>query len=150
MTEPEFLTILRNNVIWLVVGTGASVLLGLLFAALFDRIRRESLAKTFVFLPLAISLVGASVIWLFVYAFQPAGQPQFGLLNADLDGLRRKARCLADHVPDQPPVRDPDHHLAADRLRDGGPVGRHQGRLRRDPSRRRASTARTSARSSWA
>ena len=82
MTEPEFVTVLRNNVIWLIFGTGASVLLGLLFAGLFDRIRRESLAKTIVFLPLAISLVGASVIWLFVYAFQPAGQPQIGLINA--------------------------------------------------------------------
>jgi alpha-glucoside transport system permease protein len=82
MTEPEFLEILRNNAIWLVVGTAGSVLLGLIIAGLFDRVRRESLAKTFVFLPLAISLVGASVIWGFVYAWQPAGQPQIGLLNA--------------------------------------------------------------------
>jgi alpha-glucoside transport system permease protein len=82
MTEPEFTQILRNNVIWLIVGTGASVVLGLIIAWLFDRIRRESLAKTLVFLPLAISLVGASVIWGFVYAWQPAGQPQIGLLNA--------------------------------------------------------------------
>jgi len=74
MTEPEFVAVLRNNVIWLIVGTGFSVVLGLIFAGLFDRIRRESLAKTIVFLPLAISLVGASVIWGFVYAFQPAGQ----------------------------------------------------------------------------
>jgi alpha-glucoside transport system permease protein len=49
---------------------------------MFDRIRRESLAKTFVFLPLAISLVGASVIWGFMYSWQPAGTPQIGLLNA--------------------------------------------------------------------
>jgi alpha-glucoside transport system permease protein len=78
----EFLEILRNNVIWLVVATGGSVGLGLLIAALFDRIRREALAKVFVFTPLAISLVGATVIWGFVYAWQPASQPQFGLLNA--------------------------------------------------------------------
>ncbi|HEY4227458.1 MAG TPA: sugar ABC transporter permease [Candidatus Limnocylindrales bacterium] len=78
----EFLEILRNNVIWLVVATAGSVGLGLLVAALFDRIRRESLAKVFVFTPLAISLVGATVIWKFVYAQQPASQPQFGLLNA--------------------------------------------------------------------
>jgi alpha-glucoside transport system permease protein len=58
------------------------VSLGLVFAGLFDRIRRESLAKTIVFLPLAISLVGASVIWGLVYAWQPAGQPQIGLLNS--------------------------------------------------------------------
>ena len=82
MVEPEFTQILRNNAIWLILGTGASVVLGLIFAGLFDRVRRESLAKTIVFLPLAISLVGASVIWGFVYAWQPAGQPQIGLLNA--------------------------------------------------------------------
>ena len=82
MTEPDFVGVLRNNVIWLIVGTGASVVLGLILAWLFDRIRRESLAKALVFLPLAISLVGASVIWGNIYAWQPAGQPQIGLLNA--------------------------------------------------------------------
>ena len=87
MIEPDFTAILRNNLIWLVVGTGGSVTLGLIFAGLFDRIRRESLAKTLVFMPLAISLVGASVIWGFVYAWQPAGQPQIGLLNAVVVGL---------------------------------------------------------------
>jgi alpha-glucoside transport system permease protein len=90
MVEPEFTQILRNNALWLIFGTGASVILGLIFAWLFDRVRRESLAKTIVFLPLAISLVGASVIWSFVYAFQPAGQPQIGLLNAVLVGLGGK------------------------------------------------------------
>jgi len=87
MANPEFMTILRNNAIWLVVGTAGSVLLGLLIAGLFDRVRREALAKTFVFLPLAISLVGASVIWGFMYAWQPAGSPQIGLLNAIVVGL---------------------------------------------------------------
>ncbi len=82
MTEPDFTTILRNNALWLIVGTAGSVLLGLIIAWLFDRVRRESLAKTIIFLPLAISLVGASVIWGFMYAWQPAGQPQIGLLNA--------------------------------------------------------------------
>lgn len=82
MTDPEFVGILRNNVLWLFIGTAGSVVLGLVIAGLFDRVRRESLAKTIVFLPLAISLVGASVIWGFVYAWQPAGQPQIGLLNA--------------------------------------------------------------------
>lgn len=77
-----FLEIMRNNVIWLIAATGFSVGLGLLVAALFDRIKRESLAKVFIFTPLAISLVGATVIWRFVYAYQPASQPQFGLVNA--------------------------------------------------------------------
>jgi alpha-glucoside transport system permease protein len=87
LLEPDYTAILRNNLIWLVVGTGGSVVLGLIFAGLFDRVRREALAKTIVFLPLAISLVGASVIWQFVYAWQPAGQPQIGLLNAIVVGL---------------------------------------------------------------
>jgi alpha-glucoside transport system permease protein len=82
-----FLEIIRNNVIWLIAATGFSVGLGLLTAALFDRIRRESLAKVFIFTPLAISLVGATVIWRFVYAYQPASQPQFGLANAIWTGF---------------------------------------------------------------
>ena len=49
---------------------------------MFDRVRLEALAKTFVFLPLAISLVGASLIWRFIYTWRPEGQPQYGLLNA--------------------------------------------------------------------
>jgi alpha-glucoside transport system permease protein len=82
-----FLEIIRNNAIWLIFATGGSVGLGLLVATLFDRIRREALAKVFVFTPLAISLVGATVIWSFVYAWQPPSQPQFGLLNAIWTGL---------------------------------------------------------------
>jgi alpha-glucoside transport system permease protein len=82
MFEPATVLIFRNNLIWLVVGTAGSVGLGLLIAGLVDRVRREALAKTFVFLPLAISLVGASVIWRFVYQWKPEGQPQYGLLNA--------------------------------------------------------------------
>ncbi len=72
----------RNNILWLIFGTGFSVSLGLLIAVLVDRIKREALAKSFIFLPLAISFVGASVIWKFVYAWQPAGRPQIGILNA--------------------------------------------------------------------
>jgi alpha-glucoside transport system permease protein len=82
MITPTFLAIFRNNVIWLIVGTGGSVILGLVIAGLVDRVRREALAKTFVFLPLSISLVGASVIWRFIYQWQPEGQVQYGLLNA--------------------------------------------------------------------
>jgi alpha-glucoside transport system permease protein len=87
MTTPDMIETLRNNVIWLLVATGGSVFLGLVIAALFDRVRRESLAKTFIFLPLAISLIGASVIWGFMYAWQPAGRPQIGLLNAIITGF---------------------------------------------------------------
>ncbi len=82
LTSPEMWLAFRNNIIWLVVGTVGSVAIGLGIAALFDRIKREALAKVFVFLPLAISMVGAAVIWRFMYAWQPPGEPQFGLVNA--------------------------------------------------------------------
>jgi len=82
LADPEMWIALRNNVLWLVLGTGGSVLIGLLFAALVDRVKREALAKTFIFLPLAISMAGAAVIWRFVYAWQPEGETQIGLLNA--------------------------------------------------------------------
>jgi alpha-glucoside transport system permease protein len=81
-TNEEVLLALRNNLIWLLIAPAASVLIGLAFAALVDRVRRESLAKSFVFLPLAVSFVGASVIWRFMYAWKPPGQPQIGVLNA--------------------------------------------------------------------
>ena len=87
MTTPDFRQILGNNIIWLIVATAGSVLLGLVIAGLFDRVRREALAKTFIFLPLAISLIGASVIWQFVYAWQPPGHTQIGLLNAIVVGF---------------------------------------------------------------
>ncbi len=82
LTDPAMWATYRNNIAWLIVGTAGAVGLGLLIAGLFDRVKRESVAKTLVFLPLAISLVGASVIWRFVYAWKPAGQEQYGLLNA--------------------------------------------------------------------
>ena len=129
LATPPFLEILRNNILWLLIATSGSVGLGLLTAALFDRIRRESLAKVFIFMPLAISLVGATVIWKFVYAWQPPSQPQFGLLNADLDGIRRSADPVGHAVPDQPPVGDGDPDLAPDGLRHGRVLGGDQGRV---------------------
>ncbi|MEX1125681.1 MAG: sugar ABC transporter permease [Acidimicrobiia bacterium] len=81
-TDPAVQIALRNNVIWLLVAPMTAVVIGLAFAALADRVKHESLAKTFVFVPLAISMVGASVIWGFVYAWRVPGQPQVGAINA--------------------------------------------------------------------
>jgi len=83
-TDHSMLESFRNNVIWLFAGTALSVCLGLLIAVLADRSSFETVAKVIIFMPLAISLVGASVIWKFVYAYAPAGQPQIGILNAAL------------------------------------------------------------------
>ena len=81
-TSPEMLIAFRNNLLWLVLVTGISVGLGLIIAVLVDRVRYEPLAKSLIFLPMAISFVGASVIWRFIYAYRPAGSEQIGLLNA--------------------------------------------------------------------
>ena len=83
-TNPEMVTAIRNNVLWLVFGTVFSTGMGLAMAVLVERSRLDRVAKTLIFLPMAISFVGASVIWRFVYSFQPEGQPQIGLLNAIL------------------------------------------------------------------
>jgi len=82
LTDDEMWLAFRNNILWLAVGTAGSVGIGLLVATLVDRVKREALAKTFIFLPLAISMVGASVIWGFVYAWVPEGETQIGLANA--------------------------------------------------------------------
>jgi alpha-glucoside transport system permease protein len=87
LTDPKNHQIYINNILWLVVGVAGAVGLGLLIAGLFDRIKHESTAKTFIFLPLAISLIGASVIWRFVYTWRPPGEPQYGLLNAIWEGI---------------------------------------------------------------
>ena len=81
-TNHTMLISFRNNVLWLVVFTALTVSLGLVLAVLLDRVRYEAVAKSILFLPMAISFVGAGVIWKFVYAFRPAGQPQIGILNA--------------------------------------------------------------------
>ncbi len=81
-TEPDIQIAFKNNAAWLVFVTAVCVGLGLIIAILVDRIKLESLAKSLIFVPTAISAVGASVIWRFMYAYQPAGRPQTGLLNA--------------------------------------------------------------------
>jgi alpha-glucoside transport system permease protein len=88
-TSQPMLESFRNNLLWLVLGTGLSVIFGLMVAVLADRThpRFETIIKSLIFLPMAISMVGASVIWRFIYAFVPAGSAQYGLLNAIVVGL---------------------------------------------------------------
>jgi alpha-glucoside transport system permease protein len=73
---------LRNNLMWIVFGSTLSVFFGLIVAWLSDRSKFERVSKTLIFLPMAISFVGASVIWNFMYEVRPADAPQIGLLNA--------------------------------------------------------------------
>jgi alpha-glucoside transport system permease protein len=70
-------------VLWMIVVPVLSVAVGLAVAVLADRLSRrgESFTKSLIFLPMAISFVGASTIWGFIYAWRPEGRPQIGLLN---------------------------------------------------------------------
>ncbi len=71
-----------NNILWLAVVPAACTFLGLVIAVLTDKIWWGTIAKSLIFLPLAISFVGASVIWKFIYEYRGDGQTQIGILNA--------------------------------------------------------------------
>jgi alpha-glucoside transport system permease protein len=82
-TDSDQITVLRNTVLWVVITPFVATAVGLLYAILVDKARMESLAKALIFLPMAISFVGASIIWKFVYEFRPdqPGIEQIGLVN---------------------------------------------------------------------
>ena len=86
LTSNIMLTAFVNNLKWIVFMVSGTVLLGLLIATLADRVRYEPLAKAIIFLPMAISFVGAGVIWKFVYDYG-TGQAQIGLLNGLVTAL---------------------------------------------------------------
>jgi len=92
-SDPGMLTVFRNNLLWMLFGTSLTVSFGLLVAVLADRSRFESLAKALIFLPMAISFVGAGVIWNFVYAAKPADAAQIGLINSIVVGLGGKPQA---------------------------------------------------------
>ena len=90
LTNPDMLLALRNNALWILLMVPGTIVGGLFFALLADRIRYESVAKAIVFMPTAISFIGAGIIWRFVYDIETCSGPQIGLLNAVLVGLGGK------------------------------------------------------------
>jgi len=76
--DGEFQQALFNNALWALVVPAAATFLGLLVAQLTDRLWWGNIAKSLIFMPMAISFVGASLIWKFVYA----GDPDIGIINA--------------------------------------------------------------------
>ena len=82
-TERVMLEAFRNNILfWMAIATPLTVAFGLLVAVLADRSGYERTAKSLIFMPMAISFVGASVIWNFMYEVKPVDVEQIGLLNA--------------------------------------------------------------------
>lgn len=82
LNDPQFGQSIRNNILWLGFVPLVSTALGLVIAVLADRVRWGAIAKSFIFMPMAISFVGASVIWKFVYDYRASDQPQIGIVNA--------------------------------------------------------------------
>jgi alpha-glucoside transport system permease protein len=80
-TDGAQLTVLRNTAIWVLVTPVLATFIGLVYAILIDRSRFEKFAKSLIFLPMAISLVGASLIWKFVYDYRATENAQIGVLN---------------------------------------------------------------------
>jgi alpha-glucoside transport system permease protein len=83
VTNPALVTVLQNTFLWVLITPIVATFIGLVYAVLVDRARIEAFAKALIFMPLAISLVGASIIWRFVYEFRPdqQGVEQIGIAN---------------------------------------------------------------------
>ncbi len=86
-TDRAFLIALRNTVIWVVLCPLFCVLFGLAIALIAERSGFEIIGKALIFMPMAISYIGAGIIWKFVYSYMPAGESQIGLLNAIITSL---------------------------------------------------------------
>ncbi len=89
-TERTYLIAIRNSIAWVVIVPAVAVAIGLAFATLADRLprRSEAASKSLIFLPMAISFVGASVVWTFIYRYRPAGfGEQIGIMNAIVEAF---------------------------------------------------------------
>jgi alpha-glucoside transport system permease protein len=87
-----------NNLKWILIMVSGTVLIGLSMAVLGDKVKYESLAKSIIFLPMAISFVGAGVIWKFVYDYGTSNV-QIGLINAILRGVGQEPVAFLQTLP---------------------------------------------------
>ncbi|MBU3030943.1 carbohydrate ABC transporter permease [Paracoccus marinaquae] len=79
--DGKFRESMLNNMLWLLVVPALATLFGLIAAQLTDRLKWGNIGKSLIFMPMAISFVGAGVIWRFIYEYREAGETQIGLLN---------------------------------------------------------------------
>jgi len=99
-TIPEIQIVLRNTVLWVIFVPIVSTLIGLAIAYMTDRMKRAAIVKSLIFMPMAISFVGASVIWGFMYNFEPnEDKVEIGLLNAILRGVGIEPRNFLLEAP---------------------------------------------------
>jgi len=89
-TSPEPREALINTLMWVVLVPTVSTAIGLIYSVLVDRARAESFSKSLMFMPMAISFVGAGIIWRFIYEYRPTEEKQLGLLNQIVVGFGGK------------------------------------------------------------
>lgn len=82
LTDPNMHSVLLNTILWIAITPILTTGLGLVLAIFLDRMKREAIPKALIFMPMAISFVGASIIWQFVYNYADPKQPQTGLLSS--------------------------------------------------------------------
>ncbi len=97
-SQPANLVVIRNTVLWVLVVPFVSTVAGLAYAMFIDRSRGEKFFKILVFMPMAISFVGASIIWRFVYGYRGEGS-QYGLINQIIVWLGGDPINLLQQVP---------------------------------------------------
>ena len=121
----------RNNIfIWMLIATPLTVAFGLLVAVLADRSKFERVAKSLIFMPMAISFVGASVIWNFIYEVKPVDAAPDRPAQRHRRGVGRPTPsldCLYGHLALEQPLSGRDRRLAAGRLCHGAVLGCAQG-----------------------
>ena len=85
-TDPDFLGVLLNNFLWVLVVPAITVAIGTAVATLSNQVgpTREKIFKSLIFMPMSISFVAAATIWSFSYAYVPPGRPEIGILNSIL------------------------------------------------------------------
>jgi alpha-glucoside transport system permease protein len=89
LSDPALRSAFINNFLWILFVPIGAVSVGLMVAVLADRLvpTWEKITKSLIFMPMAVSFVGASTIWLFIYTWRPPGTAQIGLLSAIFQGL---------------------------------------------------------------
>ncbi|MEV4775636.1 sugar ABC transporter permease [Microbacterium sp. LTA6] len=80
-TQPDGIRVVLNTVVWVLLTPTVSTIVGLAYAVFIDKTRGEKIYKVLVFMPMAISFVGAGIIWRFMYEYRGKEFDQIGLLN---------------------------------------------------------------------
>lgn len=93
-TDPQFLGVLLNNFLWVLVVPAITVAIGTAVATLSNQVgpTREKIFKSLIFMPMSISFVAAATIWSFTYAYVPPGRPEIGILNSLLTAAGGEAQ----------------------------------------------------------